>query len=122
MKGLKNKKMIGHEGREGQVVIYEEPECWKVAMFDEVTNSEFFEYSSPSIFIIEECTDGKMYYILRDNKGEKIKVSRSCGRYLYDAQEWMNWQDLQNKCIIKELENEIEFLKDIIRKGFVTEK
>ena len=127
---------IGSKGKEGQIVILGERVDWGSNPNPIV--KPLAQYPYLSIFtIVEKKNDGvDGYYILKDANGNCIKLEysyHSSGtEYLYDAQEWINWNAMrQSEKIsrkqrkIEQLEGHIDLLKDIlIKQGtrIVTEK
>lgn len=121
---------IYKDGLEGQVVIYTGA-CWGKNV--EPEEHPLCKYPRYSIFTIVSKTDEETgYYILKDSKGQKINVDFSDASYLYDAQEWLNLKNDQEKQTlrykkeeIERLQGHIDLLKDIlIKQGIrtITEK
>lgn len=112
---------IHRSGKVGQMVIYGERVNWGVN--PDPTKNPLSQYTCPSFFTIVEKQEGENgYYILKDAKGNSIKVTFDTTSWLlYDLQEWLTWNDL---CIkeelsckqrqIKQLENHEKLLKDIL--------
>ena len=127
---------IGSEGKEGQIVILGSRVDWGSDPNPKV--KPLSQYPYLSIFtIVEKKNDGiDGYYILKDENGNCIELKYSYhssgAGYLYDAQEWLNWNAMrQSEKIsrkqrkIEQLEGHIDLLKDIlIKQGtrIVTEK
>ena len=112
------------DGEVGQTVIYGQQVDY--GRNPDPTEKPLSQYSCPSIFTIVEKIDGQSgYYILRDAKGNYIKVSNVSSDcwWLYDAQEWLTWSAMHEKeklsrkqRKIEQLEGHIELLKDILIK------
>lgn len=128
---LKNGKEIRIEaiydkGNVGQMVILGEVDSWDLIL--NPIRYPLSQYPCPSIFTIVEKHNGKDgYYILRDNEGNYIKLQDeyygAYENYLYDAQEWLTWnnmldeEDFSNtQKEIEQLECQLELLKDILIK------
>lgn len=84
-------------------------------------------YPCPSIFTIVEKKGGNVDgdYILSDSKGNRIKLKCFCSdvSFLYDAQEWLTWNDMHEKeklsrkqKKIDQLGDHVKLLKDILIK------
>lgn len=115
---------IYNKGKVGQTVIFGKRVNW--GDDSDHTKYPLSKYACPSIFTIVEKQEGENgYYILKDVKNDFIKLKLneySCGT-LYDAQEWLIWNEMYKNTIcshkqrkIEELENKIKFLEDIIIK------
>jgi len=111
------------KGTVGQMVIFGQRVDWGVN--PSPTHHPLSLYSCPSIFTIVEKNEEVLgYYILSDIKGNRIRVNLSNdSKYLYDAQEWLNWNDMHEKeklsrkqRKIEQLEGHVELLKDILIK------
>ena len=112
------------EGKLGQMVIFGQRVDWGVN--PDPMEYPLSKYSCPSIFIIVEKIEGKEgYYLLRDVNGKLIKVQDkfygASVSYLYDAQEWLEWNDMHEKekvyrkeRKIEQVECHLELLKDIL--------
>ncbi len=117
-------KAIDSKGKVGQMVIFGERVDWGVN--PDPTKKPLSQYTCPSIFTIVEKQEGENgYYILKDAKGNSIKVTfDSCySCLLYDSQEWLTWNDIREKekfsrkqRKIEQLEGNVELLKDILIK------
>lgn len=119
-------KAIYDKGTVGQMVIFGQRVDWDVNPVP--TKYPLSQYSCPSIFTIVEKVEGKDgYYILRDVNGNLIKLQDkwygASESYLYDAQEWLEWNDMREKekfsrkeRKISQLEGHLELLKDILIK------
>lgn len=115
---------IYSKGKVGQMVIFGERVDWGVN--PDPTKNPLSQYPCPSIFTIVEKQEGENgYYILKDAKGNSIKVTfDSCDSWwLYDSQEWLTCNDFHEKeklsfkqRKIEQLEGHLELLKDIIIK------
>lgn len=114
---------IYSKGNIGQMVIFGQQVDWGVN--PSPTQRPLSQYSCPSIFTIVEKNEEVLgYYILRDIKGNRIKVDlRNDSAYLYDAQEWLTWNNLREnekfsrkQRKIEQLEGHVELLKDILIK------
>ena len=119
-------KPICSNGNLGQMVIYGQKVDWGPRATS--TSAPLSQYQSPSVFKITEIGKGSHgygpYYCLQDPTGKCINVDpKQGGWYLYDAQEWLIWQNLhlneklarkQNK--IELLESHLSLLKDILIK------
>lgn len=121
----KNGKMItvyeiGDKGQVGQTVIFGNRVDWGVT--PDPTKYPLSQYPCPSIFTIVEKQEGKDgYYVLSDTNGNRIKLQDDS--YLYDAQEWLTWNAMNEKeklfhkqKKIEQLEDHVELLKDILIK------
>ena len=114
------------KGKVGQMVIYGQRCDWGAN--PNPTIAPLSQYPCPSIFTIVEKVEGKEgYYILRDVNGNLIKLQDkwygASESYLYDAQEWLEWNDMHEKekfsrkeRKIAQLEGHLELLKDILIK------
>jgi len=88
--------------------------------------ADTFSNTFLSIFTISVREEGKDgYYILSDAKGNRIKILFDGTQhwYLYDAQEWLNFNDLREtekfsrkERKISQLEGHVDLLKDILVK------
>lgn len=119
-------RAIYGKGTVGQMVIFGQRVDWGVN--PDPTESPLSQYSCPSIFTIVEKVEGEEgYYILRDVNGNLIKLQDkwygASERYLYDAQEWLEWNVMREKekfsrkeRKIAQLEGHLELLKDILIK------
>lgn len=119
-------KAIYGKGKVGQMVIYGERVDWGVN--PDPMKYPLSQYSSPSIFTIVEKVEGKDgYYVLQDFKGKCFKLQDeyygASESYLYDAQEWLEWNDRYEKEIrtiknkkITQLESHLELLTNILTK------
>lgn len=120
-------KAIYGKGTVGQMVIFGQRVDWGVN--PDPTKKPLSQYTCPSIFTIVEKVEGKDgYFILRDANGKLIKLQdeyygASCGAYIYDAQEWLVWNEMHEKekfsrkeRKIAQLEGHLELLKDILIK------
>lgn len=114
---------IYSKGNIGQMVIFGQRVDWGVN--PSPTHRPLSQYSCPSIFTIVEKNEEVLgYYILSDIKGNRIKVDlRNDSAYLYDAQEWLTWNNLREnekfsrkQRKIEQLEGHVELLKDILIK------
>lgn len=114
---------IYSKGNIGQMVIFGQRVDWGVN--PSPTQRPLSQYSCPSIFTIVEKNEEVLgYYILSDIKGNRIKVDlRNDSAYLYDAQEWLTWNNLREnekfsrkQRKIEQLEGHVELLKDILIK------
>lgn len=117
---------IGSKGKVGQMVIFGHRMDWGVN--PDPTKYPLSQYPYPSIFTIVEKQEGKNgYYILSDAKGTRIKLQDeyygASTSDLYDAQEWLTWNNMReeenfsrNQIEIDRLEDHIELLKDILIK------
>lgn len=126
-------RAIYEKGKVGQMVILGEKIYW--GENPDPIEKPLSQYNYPSIFTIVEKVEGKEgYYILRDANGNSIKVTfESCDSWwLYDAQEWLNFNKMHEKeklsrkeRKIEQLQGHVDLLKDIlIKQGtrIVTEK
>lgn len=115
------------KGKVGQMVIYGQRCDWGTN--PNPTIAPLSQYPCPSVFTIVEKKEGNLdgYYILSDSKGNRIKIeyfySSSGASVLYDAQEWLTWNDMREKekfsrkqRKIEQLEGHVELLKDILIK------
>lgn len=112
------------KGRVGQMVILGSRVDWGEC--PDPVAKPLSQYPYLSIFTIavrEEGEDG--YYILIDANGNRIKVmfSGTDNWYIYDAQEWLNFNDLREtekfsrkERKISQLEGHVDILKDILIK------
>lgn len=111
---------IYDKGKVGQMIIFGERVYWGKNL--DPLKYPLSKYSCPSIFTIIEKQEN--YYILNDSNDNNIKVRNNFeARFLYDAQEWLNWNDKReleefscDQRKLKQLESNIELLKDIIIK------
>ena len=126
-------RAIYEKGKVGQMVILGERVNWGVN--PDPRKKPLSQYTYPSIFTIVEKVEGKEgYYILKDANSNSIKVTfESCDSWwLYDAQEWLNFNKMHEKeklsrkeRKIEQLQGHVDLLKDIlIKQGtrIVTEK
>ena len=117
-------RAIHGNGQVGQMLIYGEKVNWGPN-----SSSPLAQYQCPSIFKILEIGKGSIgyhgYYRLKDSNGKCFSLNLE-GRdtwYLYDAQEWLTWQDLhqseklsRKQKKIELLESHLSLLKDILIK------
>lgn len=118
---------IYSDGQVSQMVIYGQNVDWGPSATPE--SKPLSQYPAPSIFkILEIGKDSKgkpSYYRLKDSTGKcfSLDTDGTATWYLYDAQEWLTWQNLhqtekiarkQNK--IELLESHLSLLKDILIK------
>ena len=84
-------------------------------------------YSCPTIFTIIKKDPTNGYYILSDSAGKRVKIQylyhSSGAEYLYDAKEWLKWNDMhtneklsRKQRKIEQLEGHVDLLKDILVK------
>lgn len=111
------------KAKEGQVVIFGTRVDWGENP-DPIKNP-LSRYPYLSIFTVVEKVEGEEgYYILRDVNDNFIKIQLHRNTlYLYDAQEWVNWNAMhENEKLsrkqrkIEQLEGHIQLLKDILIK------
>ncbi len=119
-------KAIYDNGKVGQTVVFGQRVDWGVN--PNPTEYPLSQYPCPSIFTIVEKQEGKDgYYILSDANGKRIKLQDkyygASESYLYDAQEWLTWNEMREKekfsrkqRKIEQLEGHLELLKDILIK------
>lgn len=119
-------KAIYDNGKVGQTVVFGQRVDWGVN--PNPTEYPLSQYPCPSIFTIVEKQEGKDgYYILSDANGKCIKLQDkyygASESYLYDAQEWLTWNEMREKekfsskqRKIEQLESHLELLKDILIK------
>ena len=114
---------ISDKGKVGQMVIFGVRVDWGVD--SNPTEYPLSQYPYPSIFtIIKKVEDKDGYYILKDAKGNNIKLHYEHGTsYLYDAQEWLTFNDVRttDQFSFKDKEKEklkdrLDLLKDILIK------
>ena len=117
---------IYDKGKVGQMVIFGERVDWGAN--PNPTIEPLSQYPYLSIFkIVEKNQDIDEYYILMDSNGNRIKMKykyySSGSSYLYDAQEWLNWNNLREteklsrkQRKIEQLEGHVNLLKDILIK------
>lgn len=115
---------IYRKGKVGQMVIFGEQVNW--GENPDPTKYPLSQYSCPSIFTIVEKVEGaEGYYIIRDVNGNFIKLQNesSGSHYLFDAQEWLTWNQMHEEekffrklRKIGQLEGHIDLLKDILIK------
>lgn len=120
-------KPIYSDGQSYQMVIYGQNVDWGPRATPE--SNPLSQYSAPSIFkilqIVKDCKGKPSYYRLKDSTGKcfSLDVDSTDTWYLYDAQEWLEWQTLhQNEKIARKqkkielLESHLSLLKDILIK------
>lgn len=118
-------KAICDKGYVGQAVILDHVSFGNSPNLDEYPLAS---YPQPYLFNIVQKALGKNgFYVLADSKGVHITVrdkfyGASC-EYLYDAREWIAWQDLHKKeklerkeRKIQSLEIQVATLKDVLIK------
>lgn len=110
---------IYSRGKEGQAVIYGENVNW--GENPNPIKNPLSQYLYLSIFTIVKKNNEN--YILKDAAGELIKVSYSDASWLYDAQEWLLFNEARKKIRaanskkkIEQLEDRLDLLKDILIK------
>ncbi len=115
---------ICNKGSVGQMVILGSRVDW--GNNPDPVAKPLSKYPYLSLFtIVVKATNEDGYYILSDAKGEQIKVSMKGTDhwYLYDAQEWLNFNHLREtekfarkERKISQLEGHVDLLKDILVK------
>ena len=118
---------IYSKGKVGQLVIYGQRVDWGSNPNSRL--KPLSQYPYLSIFTIVEKNSDSMdgYYILRDVNDNCIKVqfpyTFSGSEYLYDLQEWINWNTMhadaklsRKQRKIEQLEGHVDLLKDILIK------
>lgn len=115
---------ICNKGSVGQMVILGSRVDW--GNNPDPVEKPLSKYPYLSLFTIVVKTIGEDgYYILSDAKGEQIKVPMKGYNhgYLYDAQEWLNFNNLREtekfarkERKISQLEGHVALLKDILIK------
>ena len=105
---------IYENGKVGQTVIYGQRCNWGEK--NNPTIDPLSHYPCPSIFTIVEKKGGNVdgYYILSDSKGNRIKLKCFCSNvsFLYDAQEWLTWNDMHEKEKLSRKQKKIDQLGD----------
>ncbi len=115
---------ICDKGSVGQMVILGSRVDW--GKNPDPVEKPLSKYPYLSLFtIVVKATNEDGYYILSDAKGERIRVSTKGTDhwYLYDAQEWLNFNNLREtekfarkERKISQLEGHVDLLKDILIK------
>lgn len=111
---------ISGNGKVGQLIILGERIDWGL----NPTKYPLSKYPFLSTFTILEKKEGRQgSYVLKDTNGDSISLQANDACCLYDLQEWLTWNAAReaektsnNAKKIKQLENNIELLKDILIK------